>query len=922
MTWLDNAGLDESRQQTVRALLDELLRQPPALQRAHLRELTTDVETIAIVEQLLDQRTRSLGEGAAPTGEVAAKPPATELQAGDVLGTWRLVERIASGGMGTVFVAERADELYRQRVAIKLLHGRADAATAQRMATERQLLAQLQHPGIARLYDGGTTPAGHPYLVMEYVEGLPLHRHCRERRPGLQARIELFQRICRAVQAAHRHLIVHCDLKPGNVLVRADGEPVLLDFGIARALEAGGDGGGFCTPAYASPELLAGRPVSTASDVFSLGVLLAELLSARRVPREPGDPAGALPMPSRIAEGDAIAWRAKLRGDLDAIVARATAADPEQRYASVAELHDDLQRHRQHKPVLARAGSTGYRLRRLLRRRWRGAAVLAAVALLSGVFVWQLAHERSVAQRQALIAEQVSDLLADSLQSADPKDGQGSTELTARQLLDASAQRLGQVSDPAVLARLRDVLGNAYLHLGQSAVAEPLMIAAADGYLDPSVRRPLRAADVLNELSVLQSNSGHKKDAVATARRALALVEVHGGGPLDLADSLNSLGIALVDVDNDESQRVLERALELRMRHIGENSVEVASVLHNLGMLARHRAQWKQAEDYYRHSLAIKDAIGETDSARYEYSLSGLAMSLRGQNRLAEAAELQREILRFAIHLYGEGDSVSSAYNELAYTLHDLGRWAEAKPNYAASERLAAEASGEDSIDFAVSLNNHAYLDEDRGALDEAERRFRRSLAIRRAALDPDSPSVLRASLNLGRLLLRQDRLQEAGPLIEQSWAAWQRKHDPHHENSVGHRLLYAEWLIADGEVAQARAELDALAADVERAKHVAWRESLLADLGRAAGDRASVLEHRRRAVQAWADDLGPDHVEAARVRVAYAEALLADGDVLRARDELAHAQRVLLPQLAPQAPLLDRMQALQARLGPRLAGG
>lgn len=912
MTEQGGAGLDVSMQETVRILLEDLLQQPADTRRNRLRELTTDTETILLVEHLLEQHAQT------PAGVAQVKALDTELQEGDMLGPWRLLERIASGGMGTVFIADRADGLYRQRAAVKLLRGRADPATTRRMAAERQLLAKLQHPGIARLYDGGNTPAGHPYLVMEYVDGRTLHRYCRDLKPGLAARILLFQQVCDAVQAAHRHLIVHCDIKPGNVLVREDGSPVLLDFGIARALDGSGDAGGFCTPGYASPELQAGGVISTASDIYSLGVLLAELLSGTKVPR--AAPESPLPAPSTLAQGDAWAWRSRLRGDLDAIVAKATAANPEQRYAAVAELRDDLQRWREYRPVSARSAGMGYRAQRWLRRNWRPVAVASALLVLCGMFVWRLDAQHKLAVREALTAQQVSDLLADAFQFANPKNGGGSTAVSARDVLDAGAVRLddGTLSDPAVKARLREVIGMAYFHLGQPLRAEPLMKSAAAGYLSPDVQQPLRAASTLAELAVLYSNGGESKKGIATAQRALQLYREHGGQPLDVANGLNSLGIALTDSDNDSAERALQEALTLRLHVVGENNVHVASTLHNLGRLEYKRENYVAAERYYRRSLAIKDKIGYR-GARNLYNLEGLAKVLREQGRLEETLSLQQRILEETRRLQGDdGADLGNAHNELASTLHDLGRWVDAGRHYAEAERLSMAATGDDSIDYAISLNNRASLDEDRGALEAAERGFQRSLAIRSAKLEADDPSVLRATLNLGRLLLREGRLDAAGPLIERGWSLWKQSRGESGPGSVGHRLLHAEWLIAVGRREQAGVELAAMAQEVTRSKHVAWRYGLLAELAAASGNPGEAASQRKLAVASRAADIGADHVETARLRVAWAESLLAAGDAQSAARELQRAMRVLLPQLAAGAPLRARMQ----RLGKRLPSG
>ncbi|MGY0558957.1 protein kinase domain-containing protein [Lysobacter sp. A421] len=924
MTFLDLANATGAGQQlNARALFNAIADLPQVKQHERLRELTCDAQTIAMVEELLHARTRSLERRDAAgllSGSVSTD---TELNVGDTLGSWRLVECLASGGMGTVFIAERADRLYTQQVAIKLMHGQPDAATIERMAAERQLLAQLQHPGIARLYDGGTTPAGQPYLVMEYIDGLPLHHYCRERQPNLRRRIELFQNVCHAVECAHRHMIVHCDLKPGNVLVRADGEPVLLDFGIARGLVGGDEHGGFCTPAYASPELLAGHPVSAASDVFSLGVMLIELLAQQAVSRDADSRDRLLPAPSRLA-GVTVDWRAELRGDLDAIAARACAPDPKLRYQTVVELHDELQRYLERQPVLARGAPPGYRLLRLMRRRWRETAALALFSVLAAGFVWRLDGERERAQRAAETAEQVSKLLASSFTAVDPKQGGGSTELSARDILDAGAAKLKteRIDNPEVLARLQDALGNAYLNLGHPQVAEPLMIAAANGYLDPSVSQPGKAAQVLSELAVLRGNSGHDKSAIAAARRSLALREKIGATPAEVADSLNSLGIALVHVDGDEAEAVLMRALAMRREHVGEPSTDVASTLHNLGMLQKQREDFVSAERYYRQSMVMKEALERGRDASYERSLGGLAQSVRGQGRLAEAAAMQREVLDLAKILYGDGVNVGWAHNELASTLHDMGEWPQADSHYEAAEQWTAASAGTDSIDYAIKLNNHATLDEDRGAIDAAERGFRRSLAIRSAQLDADNPSVLRARFNLGRLLLRAGRVDEAGELIDGAWAQWQQRYKPQHPSSRGHRLLVAEWLLASGRAADAARELRAITAlGLDSPRRMAWLESLLADLSVAEGDLDRARDHRGEALRVMVEELGGDHVEAARRRLAFAASLEGVGDAVRARHELQQAAAVLGPRLAPDAPLRADISALQAILGyPRYA--
>ena len=899
--------------QATRALFEQLLTVPLARQRERLRELTHDARTIALVEAMLDRHTRALHADDAPGSAL----PETELHVGDTLGPWRLVERLASGGMGTVFVAERADDLYHQRVAIKLLHGPADAHVAARMAAERQLLAQLQHPGIARLYDGGTTPDGQPYLVMEYVDGLPLDRFAHAQALDLPARLALFRRICRAVEAAHRHLIVHCDLKPANVLVREDGEPVLLDFGIARALGSGGTPADFCTPAYASPELLEGRPINVASDVYSLGVLLIELLADRRVPRDALQPRAPLPRPSTLA--DAVPWRRRLRGELDAIAAKACAPDAALRYPSVAALEEDIGRYLGHHRVRAMPGGQAYRLRKLLRRRWRETGAVAVFACAAVGFVWQLQQERDRARYAANSAEQVSKLLLDSFSYADPKLGKGREDATARDVLEAGLRQLQAhpIEDRAVHARLLSVLGTAFHNIGQPQRAEPLLKAAVEELLSSAVHRPGLAAETLSDWAVLLSNEDHNDEAIALARRALALRQSIDAPPLEMADSYNTLGLALIDTDNKAAAENLQQALALRLQHAGRLSGKTAATVHNLAMLAGHNGDFVDCERRYRDAIEIRRATGQEVNASMQHSLSGLSICVREQGRLAEAEALQRQGLALAQRLYGHGSEVATLWSELANTQHDMGDWPKARTSYETAMRESAATGGENTVDYAIKLNNLASLEEDSGALAAAERDFRKSLAIRSANLPDNDISMLRAKFNLGRILLRQGQVEAAGALIAPAMQGWAKLYPPEHPNTLGNRLLQAEWWLASGREAEAVVELGEIGKhqDTLNPRRMAWWCDLNAAVALADDADALVVQWRRRALDALAADLGPDHVEAAKRRLAYAEALASAGQVELAQAQLQQAANVLSTRLAPEAPLRGRIDQLRARL-------
>ncbi|MDR6672472.1 tetratricopeptide repeat protein [Xanthomonas sp. 1678] len=906
------------RWQQVRHLFEAVCDLPPPQWQPTLERLSHDPALVQEVLALLAAQTVQLQQLAEPLRALAGRLAAPELGVGDRLGPWRLTRFLASGGMGSVFVAERADEQYQRQVAVKLLRGLPDALTAQRLAAERQILASLQHPNIARLYDGGATPGGQPYLVMEYVDGVALDRYLQAQAPDLPARLQLFLRICRAVQAAHQRLVLHCDLKPGNVLVRADGEPVLLDFGIARLQDAadGAERGRFCTPPYASPELLAGQPVGVASDVYSLGVMLVEVLAEQRLPAQTG--AGACPRPSALAQLPAL--RRKLRGDLDAIAAKACAADPAQRYANVADLAADLQRYLGRYPVHARRGGRRYALSQLLRRRWKESAAVAAMLLLSGGFMWRLLDTRAQAQREAAIAQQVSQFLTAAFDAADPRKrgARGTESISARQVLDSCAMQLDQglAQSPAVRARLRATLGLAYMNLGQGERAEAMLRRAATELQSAQVDEPALAAAAWSDLATLLANDERGDDAQAAGRQALALAT--RSGDLDaLAKATNALGLGLHRAARyAEAQAMLQRSLALRRQPGVKVDGGVATVLHNLGLVFKAQGQYAQAEQWFRQALAMKQREYGTRSVDYLNSAEALAQSLAEQGALGAAAAQLAQNLELARALYGErSEQVASAENELASVQQDAGDYAAARSHYARALALLPGLGLEGSVDHARYLNNLATLEESRGALATAEALYRQSWQIRRQRLGADNPMTLNAEGNLGRMLMRQDRLAEAEPLLTRAADGMARLYPADHPRRLIQSMTRIEWSMRRGELARAQRELDALqpASGWPSPQLQRRRDALAAELAQRAGDVAQAVRGWQRLVQANQAELGADAVPTAMSRVALAESLIAAGRHGEAQAQLGQAQPVLTAQLAPEADALRRLLAGQA---------
>jgi serine/threonine protein kinase/tetratricopeptide (TPR) repeat protein len=674
-----------------------------------------------VLESRFLEQPVSLGFRAAQTSSLA----------GETVGAYRLLSPIGQGGMGSVWLAERCDGRFDGRVAVKLLNialiGRAGE---ERFRHEGTILARLTHPHIAHLIDSGVTTAGQPYLILEHVAGAAIDRYCDDHGLSIEARVRLFLDVLEAVIHAHANLIVHRDIKPVNVIVSDEGRVKLLDFGIAKLLQGDGewdqvagaltrDGGSALTPQYAAPEQVAGGPVTTATDVYALGVLLYVLLTGQH-------PAGAAVQspatlihaiidaePRRVSDAvvskdespEALArhlshcgttasrLRWMLRGDLDTIVAKALKKKPAERYSSASALADDLQRFLRHEPISARPDTIRYRTARFVRRNARGVAVGAVVALLLGgstaFYTVRLAQERDRAQHEAAKATKVSELMVGLLTGADPIANRATGEgLTVRGLLDAGAEQAqrGLVDQPEVKADILTVLGRVYRRLGVFDKAEVLL-----------------------------------EEALLVGRT------VYGAEDVRLAQTLNDLGVLLTDKgDYDGAARNLEEALSMRRKLLGPKHADVAVTLVELGRVYQDQGFNQRAEPLLRESLTIRrQTLGE-EHRETAVSLNAVASVLRLNGDLAGAESLMRQSLELNRTTRGE------YHANTGVTLHDLGIVAASKGDYTSAESL-----------------------------------FRQALAIHRRALGDSHPNVA-ATLNaLARVLLEQHRYQEAVAALE-----------------------------------------------------------------------------------------------------------------------------------------------------------
>jgi serine/threonine-protein kinase len=852
------------------------------------------------------------------------------------IGNYRILRELGRGGMGSVFLAERADAEYESRVAIKFIRGFPTSAALERLRRERQLLAGLVHPHIARLLDGGTTDEGQPYLVMEYIDGIPLAQWLEAQRPPLALRLRLFRQLCDAVHHAHQNLIVHSDLKPANVMVRQDGTPALLDFGIARLSAPDASGERVTelrafTPDYASPEQVGGAPVTTASDVYALGLILYELLCGKVYKSAGGAESWRQARPGRVARTGADWLRAdavRIDGDLEHIVRCALDDDPARRYASAAALAEDISRYFDGRALAAGPDRIGYRVAKFMRRHRFGVAVaaLALVAIVAAASWLAIERGRAVraeaaARTEAHTANEVTDFLVGLFQDADPQQTRG-RDVSARELLDQASTRLDvmPIAQTQVQARLLTTLGEIYISIGQPRRSTDLL-GRAIALLRTPGSDPLRLARALNEYCRAWSGISDYAKALAACRESMALREARlAPNDADLGHSRNALGVAEQGIgDFAAAERDYRAALAIFQSAGPEHRGDVASTLHNLGFLAFHRSDYAGARDLYTQALAGKRAAYGNDDPRTLNSLANLAQAEEELGDLAAAERDFAQALALTTKVLGaESIAVARAHNDLASVQQDRGNYSAAASNYRAALDLDVRLGLGDSMSWAVTANNLATLEEDRGDFAAALQLFRDSLRIRQAHNPERSASVARVQNNLARCELEMGELAAARPFIDAALATRRAlKGDP--AQLLDSELLDAQWLVRSGRVREAAAALRVLTPPDGRGNYGrrARHAIVQAEIAAAQRDWTAALTAQRRALDALRGELGEQHPAYARLAAQAAAYAHAAHDDAAARALLQPALPVLRATLIE--PAMQRRDAEKLAAALRL---
>jgi eukaryotic-like serine/threonine-protein kinase len=830
--------MTSERWQQVKDLLHQAMQLAPEQRSRFLDEACSEDALRAEVESLLLD-----GQGA---GSGFLQSPALEqsgndsdragetwagehvLQAGQVFSErFQLVRKLGEGGMGQVWLAEQTSPVRRQ-VALKLIKaGMYDESVVRRFRSERQSLALMDHPAIAKVFDAGATPQGQPYFVMEYVPGLPITEYCDQKKLKIGDRLELFVQACEGVQHAHQKAIVHRDLKPANILVvEVDGRPTprIIDFGLAKVATAEVGASLFTqqghfvgTPGFMSPEQAgpSSQDIDTRSDVYSLGVVLYVMLAGslpfdtkpgqeqsldellrklrEEEPPRPSAKAGAhrdtLAAAAAARGSEPHQLLSLLRGDLDWIAMKALEKDRARRYGAPSELAADIRRYLNHETVAARPASGGYRLRKYARRHRVAVTVaaglvllLAAFSILQAIQLRRITHERDRANR-------ITDFMTGLFNMSDPSEARGNS-VTAREILDKASKDmgLGLVKDPEVQSQLRYVMARTYGNLGLYSRADKLAKSALDARTSLLGRHDPRTLESMTLMGWILDKEGRKAEAEKMEREALA-VERRILGPEDplTLQTEDDLALILLHGGHYAEEEKLEReAIGIETRVLGQENAQTLQSMNHLGVSLLLQRRFAEAEQEYRRLLNVERRTLGPDHPETLKALANLSTSLQGQNRYAEAEPLYREALATQQRVLGpEHQNTLRAMFNLAGLLALEDRLADSESLLRKTLAIQLRTLGPEYPDTLGSQSNLADLLLREGHVHDAEELQRETLDARRRVLGPENPLTLTTQSSLAEILIREGQYAEAEKLARQAFEVQVRSRGPQNPQTL-----------------------------------------------------------------------------------------------------------------------------------------
>lgn len=741
---------------------------------------------------------------------------------GKTIGSYQVTELVGHGGMGSVFMAERSDDAFNQKVALKILrHGMDTPSNIARFKRERNILAKLNHPNVARLLDGGMTDNGLPYLVMEYIKGTPLFAFCDENQLSIEERIQLFKSVCKAVQHAHNNAIIHRDLKPSNILVTKEGKVKILDFGIAKLLRPQDPdtklfetqtGARILTLGYAAPEQIEHKTITTGTDIYTLGILLYELLAGvhpfemhekdfteiEQIIRDKTPPKPSarfrelstnqqqeIGQHRRLNSDDLLET---LQGDLDAIVMKTLRKEPEARYDTVNQLVEDLERREYDHPIIAREDTFRYKASKFIRRYKTGLSTVAGIVLIvTGIvlyYSWQITQERNIAKTEAEKAEQVTGFLTDLIESNYPENAQGDT-ITVREFLNQGYDRVQQLDEsPAVQASVMQVIAQTYRTLGEMDKAGPLIAQAISIYDTVNVQ-PLEKAKAYQKYGLILRDQGDLKKAENAMDKSVALF--HKSGETNTEEYAALLGdlsyIKRMNTNYEGALSIIEDALRIGRSVFESPHAKQAEFYYIKASILRVQDKYEQAKTNQLRSLNMLQKLTHKPHPGIANNYNNLGIIYDKQDSLNKAAYYYRKSVEMSKELYGEYHPENvTTYTNMTSTFLGLNKPDSAEFYAKRALQIGREIYDDGHSMISTALNDYGHVLKYRGQYEKADSLYSEALAILTENYGRTHPKTVGIIHNKAKTAYLMGDLNQAEKLFREVLEIREKRYDISHD--------------------------------------------------------------------------------------------------------------------------------------------